>query len=82
MFILKSKRKLKNTIVVTMLFTASLAVDMTLPAPTHNLQEARFLGIGKKVTKMPCILGVRNVITKVTVFGITISKTTKAESCV
>ena len=42
------------------LFMAAVFVEVQVPVPTENTQEARFLGIGIKTEVMPCTFGAKS----------------------
>lgn len=71
MFILKKDLKLRNILIIVLVFASALFVDINFFTPSSgNLQEARFLGIGRRVQRSPCAMGARLVITTYTIFWI------------
>ena len=84
MFILKKDRKLRNVLTVALVFASALFVDANLSTPpnSENLQEARFLGIGREVELTPCVMGQRTRITTYTFLWIKIGDSSyDTESC-
>ena len=51
------KIKLKSIVAMLALFMAAVFVEVQVPVPTENTQEARFLGIGIKNEVGPCTFG-------------------------
>jgi hypothetical protein len=66
------KIKLKSIVAMLALFMAAVFVEVQVPVPTENTQEARFLGIGIKKDVMPCNVGVKITIKRFTLFYITL----------
>lgn len=54
------------------LFMAAVFVEVQVPVPTENTQEARFLSIGIKTEVMPCTFGVKSTYKSFTLFYITL----------
>ena len=52
------------------LFIAAVFVEVQVPVPTENTQEARFLGIGIKNEVGPCTFGTKTTWITFTIFYI------------
>lgn len=77
MIIIKKEFNVKKIILIVAIAACAIGIDIhQQPIENHtNIQEARFLGIGKKKTPGPCNdLGYRVVENKFTVFGIRVGK--------
>ena len=66
------KIKLKCIVAMLALFMAAVFVEVQVPVPTENTQEARFLGIGIKTEVMPCTFGTKTTYKRFTLFYITL----------
>ena len=74
MIIFKKDFNLKTVLIVTAVFASALFVDANFSTSNNseNIQEARFLGIGNKVSRTPCFMGVQNVSTQFTFLWINV----------
>jgi len=68
------KIKLKSIVAMLALFMAAVFVEVQVPVPTENTQEARFLGIGIKTEVMPCTFGAKSTYKSFTLFYIQLGK--------
>jgi hypothetical protein len=66
------KIKLKSIVAMLALFMAAVFVEVQVPVPTENTQEARFLGIGIKKEVGPCTFGTKTTYKRFTLFYITL----------
>ena len=64
------KIKLKSIVAMLALFMAAVFVEVQVPVPTENTQEARFLGIGIKKEVGPCTFGTKTTWKTFTIFYI------------
>ena len=74
MIILKKDFKLKTVLIITAVFASALLVDTNFTTSDNSeiIQEARFLGIGKKVSKTPCFMGAQVIQTQWTFLWINV----------
>jgi len=68
------KIKLKSIVAMLALFMAAVFVEVQVPVPTENTQEARFLGIGIKKEVGPCTFGNITTWNTFTIFYIQLGK--------
>jgi len=72
------KIKLNSIVAMLALFMAAVFVEVQVPVPTENTQEARFLGIGIKKEVGPFTFGTKTTYKSFTVFYIRLGDSWKS----
>ena len=77
------KKMLKRTLFVSLLTLSAITMDTYIPInKSASVKEARFLGIGVKITTSPCIGGSRYVTREFTILWIRMGESwTVEEPC-